>query len=235
MFNFDYKKYALKKGISLKHFYFDREAAGKPVKFIESFCTHVKGELMGKKIVLEEWQKNDVIYPIFGFKRKEDDTRKFRTVYSELRRKNCKTTLIAGLALYLLCADQEPGAEVYSAAGDRHQAGIMHDIAKAMIKQNKTLSKKIRSLTNSIVYEKTNSFYKALSSESSTKHGFNAHAILFDELHVQKNRELWDTLTTSTGSRRQPLTIAITTAGQNKQSLCYSKHKRAQQTMVIKY
>ena len=224
---YDYKKNAKENKINLKEYYFDEKAAQKVVNFIESFCSHVKGELMKKPFILEEWQKNDIIYPLFGWKRREDNTRKYRTCYIELPRKNGKTTLIGALSLYLLCADGEPGAEIYSAAGDKSQAKIMHEIAKQMAAQNSTLSKKTKVLTNSITYQKTNSFYQAISSESKTKHGFNAHAILFDELHVQKNRELWDTLTTSIGSRRQPLVIAITTAGNNKQSLCYQKHTYA--------
>lgn len=224
---FSPQKFAKQNGFKLDKYYFDFAAAEKVVSFIEKFCTHAKGDLRGKKLKLEEWQKEDIIYPLFGFKNKSDNTRKYRTCYIELPRKNGKTTLIAGLSLYLLCADDEKGAEIFSAAGDREQAKIMHDIAKDMVFQNKTLASKLQPFQNSIVYSKNGSFYKAISSESRTKHGFNAHGILFDELHVQKDRELWDTLTTSVGSRKQPLVIAITTAGTDKQSICFQKHEYA--------
>ena len=129
----------------------------------------------------------------------------------------------------MLFADDERGSEIYSAAGDRQQAGIVHEIAKGMIVANPELSKRAKVYRNSIVNESKGNFYQAISSDSKTKHGFNANCIIFDELHTQPNRDLWDTLTTSVGSRRQPLTIAITTAGYDRNSICHEIYKYAQQ------
>ena len=119
----------------------------------------------------------------------------------------------------MLFADSERGSEVYAAAGDRNQAGIIFEIAKGMILQSSELSSRSKVFRNSITHEAKGNFFQAISSDSKTKHGFNANCIIFDELHVQKNRDLWDALTTSTGARREPLTIAITTAGYDKQSI----------------
>ena len=206
---------------------YDAGASARAIKFIERHITHVKGELAGKPIILEEWQKDDIIKPIFGIKRKKDGLRRFRTVYVEIPRKNAKSTLGAAIALYLLLSDGEPGAEIYSAAGDALQARVIFDIAQGMVHQNPELASRCESFQYSIKKKDSLSFYKVLTSESKTKYGLNAHGILFDELFVQPDRELWDALTTSTGSRRQPLTIAITTAGFDKESICYEIHEYA--------
>jgi phage terminase large subunit-like protein len=198
------------------------------VDFFEKRITHVKGELAGRPVMLEQWQQ-DVLNNIF--KTREDGLRQYRTVYIEIPRKNSKTTLLAGIALYLLLYDDEPGAEIYSAASDREQAGLMHEVAKGMVQNNPAMKKKCQITRNAIVKTGTLSFYKAISAEAASKHGFNAHGILFDELHAQPNRELWDVLTTSTGSRRQPLTIAITTAGFDKTSICWEIHEYARKVI----
>ena len=209
-------------------YYYDKAAADKVVRFIERYITHVKGELAGTKIILENWQKEDIIFPVFGIKRKADGLRRFRTVYVEIPRKNAKSTLGAAIGLYLLLADGEKGAEIYSAAGDVFQARIIFDIAKGMVDQDTNLSSRCKAFQYSITSKKNkSSFYKVLSAESKTKYGFNAHGILFDELFVQPNRELWDALTTSTGSRRQPLTFAFTTSGFDKETICYEMHEYA--------
>ena len=204
-------------------YYFDEEAADRAVNFIEQFCTHVKGELAGKAFILEQWQKDDIVRPLFGWKSKETGYRKYRTCYVEIPRKNGKSNLAAALALYLLFADGEPGAEIISAAGDRGQANIVYHIAQEMIKNNKHLRSKAKVLRNTIEYK--SSWYKSISAEAYTKHGLNCHGIIFDELHTQPNRELWDVLTTSVGARRQPLIISLTTAGHDRASICYEMHE----------
>lgn len=214
-----------------KLYYYDKKAADSVVVFIEKYIRHVKGEMATHTIKLESWQKEDIIRPVFGIKRKSDGLRRFRTVYLEIPRKNAKSTLGAALALYMLVGDGEPGAEVFSAAGDRDQAAIIFGIARGMVEQEPELIKRCKPFQHSITHQgrdKITRFYKVLSAEAKTKHGFNAHAIIFDELHTQPNRELWDVLTTSTGSRRQPLTFAITTAGYDKESICYEIHEYAQ-------
>ena len=204
-------------------YYFDEEAADRAVNFIEQFCTHVKGELAGKAFILEQWQKDDIVRPLFGWKSKDTDYRKYRMCYVEIPRKNGKSNLAAALALYLLFADGEPGAEILSCAGDRGQANIVFHIAQEMIKNNKHLRSKAKVLRNTIEYK--SSWYKSISAEAYTKHGLNCHGIIFDELHTQPNRELWDVLTTSVGARRQPLIISLTTAGHDRASICYEMHE----------
>ncbi len=204
----------------MSKYYFDKEAANKAIGFIQTFITHTKGELTGEPLKLEVWQKK-IISDLFGWKNKKTTFRKYRTAYIQVPRKNGKSTLCAAIGLYMLFADDERGSEIYSAAGDRQQAGIVFEIAKGMILNNEELSKRGKVFRNSIVNESKGNYYQAISSDSKTKHGFNANCIIFDELHTQPNRDLYDTLTTSVGSRRQPLTIAITTAGYDRNSICY--------------
>ena len=205
--------------------YFDKNSSQRAIDFIEKFVTHTKGELTGKPLILEVWQKN-IISKIFGWKN-EDGLRRYRTCYIQIPRKNGKTTLCAAIGLYMLFADSERGGEIYAAAGDRNQANIIFDIAKKMIQQNEELSKRGKVFRNSILNDSKGNFFQAISSDSSTKHGFNASCILMDEMHVQKSRDLWDTLLTSTGARREPLCIAITTAGYDRQSICYELYDYA--------
>ena len=209
-------------------YHFDDAAADRAVEFIERFCTHVKGELGGKAFLLEDWQKDDIIRPLFGWK-KEDGTRRYRTCYVEIPRKNGKSNLSAAIALYMLFADGERGAEVISAAGDRGQANIVFNIAQEMVANNAHLRSRAKVTRNQIDYQQNSSWYKSISAEAYTKHGLNCHAVIFDELHTQPNRDLWDVLTTSTGARRQPLIMALTTAGHDRASICYEIHEYAQQ------
>jgi len=211
-------------------FYFDKRAAQVAVAFFEKLLKHSKGEWAGQPFELAEWQREGVIKPLFGWKR-ADGTRKFRTAYIEVPRKNGKSTLAAGIALFLLFADGEPGAEVYSAAADRDQAGIVFDEAKSMVEGSPELAKRSQVFKRSIVILSSRSSYKVLSADAYTKHGLNAHGVIFDELHAQPDRELWDVLTTSTGARRQPLVVAITTAGYDRQSICYEQHEYARRVL----
>jgi len=211
----------------LTDFYFDKQAASKAIGFIETFCSHTKGELHGKKLLLEDWQKK-IVGDLFGWKQ-ENGLRKYRTAYIQIGRKNGKSTLCASLALYMTFSDSEFGSEVYSAASNRQQSGIVHEIAKQMILNNPELTKRAKVFRNSITNEAKGNYYQAISSDSKTKHGFNANCIIYDELHTAPNRELWDTLLTSTGSRREPLCIAITTAGYDRQSICWEIYNYAKQ------
>ncbi len=206
-------------------FWFDQEAAADAVDFFPACLRHVKGEWAGQPFVLEPCER-DIIAAIFGWKRK-DGMRRFRTVYIEIPKKNFKSTLAAGIALLLLFADGEPGAEVYSAAADSGQAGIVFKMAKQMVKESPTLSSRAKNYRNSILFEEAASSYQVLSADAPTKHGLNPHGIVFDELHTQPNRHLWDALTMGTGARRQPLTVALTTAGYDPRSLCGQEHDYA--------
>jgi len=200
------------------------------VAFFEKLLHHSKGEWAGQAFTLQPWQRDEVIRPLFGYKR-EDGTRRYRTAYIEVPRKNGKSTMAAGIALYLLFADGEPGAEVYCAAADRDQASIVFDEAKAMVESSPQLSKLAEVYKRAIVVPSTRSVYRVLSADAFTKHGLNAHGVIFDELHAQPTRDLWDVLTTSTGARRQPLTVAITTAGFDRESICWEQHEYARQIL----
>jgi phage terminase large subunit-like protein len=208
-------------------FWFDVGAADRAVQFFERCLTHVKGELAGRPLKLDEWESERIIRPIFGWKRK-DGTRRYRKLYVEIPRKNGKSTLCAGIALYLLHADQEPGGEVYSAAADREQAAIVFDVAKQMVMQSEPLRRRSEVYRRSMVVLESASSYRVLSADAFTKHGLNASGIVVDEVHAQKNRELIDVLTTSVGSRRQPLEAYITTAGYDRNSICWELHEYAE-------
>lgn len=206
-------------------FWFDELAAERACEFF-SHLPHIKGPMAGQRFVLESWQRDQIIRPLFGWKR-ADGTRRYRTAYIEIPRKNGKSTLCAGIALYLLFCDGEEGAEVYSVAGTREQALAVFDPAEAMVRQVPWLddSCKILKSKKRVVYK--NSFYKALAAESDDAHGLNPHGIIFDELHVQKRRDLWDALQTGKGARTQPLTVVITTAGYDRSSICWEQHEYA--------
>jgi phage terminase large subunit-like protein len=192
-------------------------AADIAVRFFQENLTHSKGELGGKPFVLEQWQR-DYVGQLFGTMTGE--VRQYRTSLLAIPRKNGKSTLCAGIALKLMF-DGEPGAEIYSCAADRDQARLVFEMAKVCVENSPKLRSRLRVFRNSIVREDTHSTYKALSAEAFTKHGLNAHGIIFDELHAQPDRELWDVMTTSTGARRQPLCVAITTAGYDRKSICW--------------
>lgn len=185
---------------------------------------HTKGRWAGRPFDLLPWQEK-IIRDLFGTLR-PDGKRQYRTAYIEVPRKAGKSTLASGIALYLLF-EGEPGAEVYSAAADRDQASIVFEQAKQMVLNSPELAKYSEIYKRAIVVPRLGATYKVLSADAPTKHGLNAHGIIFDELHVQPNRELWDVLTTSTGAREQPLVVAITTAGYDRNSICWEQHEYA--------
>jgi phage terminase large subunit-like protein len=212
-------------------FWFDEKAAARVLRFFRQHVRHVDGRgFAGKPFIPEPWQER-ILRDVFGWKRTADDTRRFRTVYLEVPRKNGKTTLAAGLALYLLLCDGEDRPQVYSAAGDRAQARICFESATGMVQKDKRLTDQAKCWKHRITGESLGGFYTAVSSEAYSKHGFNASGIIFDELHVQPDRDLWDVLTTSTGARKQPLTIAITTAGHDRSTICWELHNRSLRSM----
>ena len=210
--------------------WFDARAAAVAVAFFEKLLHHVKGEWSGEAFKLQPWQR-ELIGELFGWKR-PDGSRRYRRAYIEIPRKNGKSTLAAGIGLLLLFADDEPGAEIYSAAADRDQAAIVFDVAKGMVESSPQLQRLAEVFKRSITVPATRSSYKVLSADAFTKHGLNAHGVIFDELHAQPNRELWDVLSTSMGARRQPLLVAITTAGYDRESVCWEQHEYARQVIA---
>lgn len=211
-------------------YWFDERAARGAVNFFEKLLVHVKGEWAGQPFELQDWQREKIVEPLFGWKR-EDGTRRYRTAYIEVPRKNGKSTLAAGLALYLLFADGEFGAEVYSAAADKDQAAIVYELAKQMVEATPMLAKRAEVFKRSMMVQEANASYRVLSADAYTKHGLNAHGVVIDELHAQPTRDLVDVLVTSTGARRQPLVVMITTAGFDRESVCWEYHEYARQVV----
>lgn len=210
-------------------YYFDVAAADAVCRFFEHVLRHTKGRFAGQPFILQPWQRK-LLRSLFGWKRKNDGTRRYRYAFIEIPRKNGKSTLASGIALYLLVADGEPGAEVYSAAGDREQAKIVFDQAKQFVKRSDVLDDMLVPLRNEIkLKDDDGSKYAVLSADVGTKHGQNPLGIVFDELHVQKSRDLFDVLRTGMGSRAQPLFVMITTAGDDINSICYEQYEYARQ------
>lgn len=210
----------------LNKYCFDAVAGEVAVNFIEQFITHVKGELAMKPFLLLDWQK-EFIRNLFGWKVKETGLRRYREAFVFVARKNGKSALGAAIALYLEVIDQEPGAELISIAVTREQARAIFDTARFMVKQNDKLSELLNPYRNAITAKQGASTYKVVSSEAGGTHGGNLHAALFDELHAQTDRELYDVVQTSFGARRQPLLISFTTAGFDRTSICYEVYEIA--------
>jgi phage terminase large subunit-like protein len=205
---------------------YDEAAAERAVGFFADCLTHTAGEWRGKPFILSDWQGEKIVRPLFGWRR-ADGTRRYRTAFIFIPRKAGKTTLAAGLALYATFADGEPGAQAVNAAADREQAALCFEAARQMVEAEPELAARSQSYKRSIVVPITGSSYKVLSSDAYSKHGLNCSYIGADELHAWPGRDLWDTLVTSTGARRQPLTVVTTTAGYDRHSICYELYDYA--------
>lgn len=220
------KKYKPTK-FKLKSSAYDKSAADYAVAFIENLC-HTKGTWAGKPFELIDWQEQ-IIRDLFGTL-KPNGYRQFNTAYIEIPKKQGKSELAAAVALLLTCGDGEERAEVYGCAADRQQAAIVFDVAADMVRMCPALSKRVKILASQkrLIYTPTNSFYQVLSAEAYSKHGFNIHGVVFDELHTQPNRKLFDVMTKGSGdARMQPLCFLITTAGTDTHSICYETHQKA--------
>lgn len=206
---------------------YNKALADYAVNFIECLC-HTKGTWAGKPFELIDWQER-IIRDIFGTI-KPNGYRQFTTAYVEIPKKMGKSELAAAVALLLTCGDGEERAEVYGCAADRQQATIVFDVAADMVRMCPALNRRVKILASQkrIVYTPTNSFYQVLSAEAYSKHGFNIHGVVFDELHTQPNRKLFDVMTKGSGdARMQPLYFLITTAGTDTNSICYETHQKA--------
>ena len=205
-----------------KGWYFDERAAARPIDFIRNL-PHIKGEWAGRSIELEPWQQF-FLWNLFGFRRAATGYRRFREAYLEVARKNGKTTLLAGIGCYMLFADGEAGAEVYSCATTRDQARECFGAAQEMVRRC-TLSRRakiFRSAGGSISYEANGSIFKPLSSDANTLDGKNASCTIVDEFHAHKTDEVYAVMKSSMGARRQPLMCIITTAGFNLAGPCFT-------------
>ncbi|AVX37905.1 terminase large subunit [Yersinia massiliensis] len=215
------------------------EARAQHILNFYKFVPHVKGALAGQPIELMDWHIF-ILINIFGFiiplidentgevVLRNDGSgrpvmvRRFRTAYNEVARKNAKSTLSSGVGLYMTGADGEGGAEVYSAATTREQARIVFEDAKSMIKQARaTLGRLFEFNKLAIFQEQSSSRFGPLSSDANNLDGLNIHCAIVDELHAHKTRDVWDVLETATGARLQSLLFGITTAGFNKEGICY--------------
>ena len=192
-------------------YYFDEETGERPISFIETFCKQSQGDL-GAPLELELFQRA-YIQALFGFLDKETGYRRFRETMFLVGRKNGKTTLMAGIALYLLTADYEGAAEIYSVATKKDQARKALTEAVNMIKQSPELRAVLKKRRNDVYFAATSSKFEALASDSNTLGGLNSHGVIIDELHAIRDRNLYEVMKQSTSSRRQPLIVMITTAG----------------------
>lgn len=188
--------------------------------------THTKGKFAAQPFDLRPWQKA-ILKKLFSTGK--DGLRKFRTCLLMLPRKNGKTEIAAAIVVYCLLFDGEIGGEIYSAASDKDQASLVFGVVAQMIRNDPELLAQVDIIDSQkrIVHRKSGSFYRAISAEAYSKHGFNASVVVYDELHAAPNRELWDVLATSQGARSQPLMIAISTAGFDRTSILYELYAHA--------
>jgi phage terminase large subunit-like protein len=195
---------------------------------IEKGLKHTIGQYAGTPFILQDWQWERIIKPLYGTLN-PDGSRQYRTCLVMLPRKNGKSTLAAAIALYHLFADHEMGGQIYSAATDRDQASLVFNEAASMVRSNPKLLKRCKIIDSQkrIVDYRTNSFYRAIAADAAGSHGYNASCIIYDELHAAANRELFDVLSTSTGSRKQPLLFIISTAGYDRNSILYEQYSYA--------
>jgi phage terminase large subunit-like protein len=207
------------KEASNRGLFFCEDSAYRVLKFFD-YLKHSKGEMAGKPIHLEPWQcwKLSVV---FGWKYEDTEKRRFKTIYDEVGRKNGKTTQLGGIGNYGLTKDGEGGPEIYAAATKRDQAKILFDESRRMVQQSAALRRRLDNQQHAIINPRNFGKFVALSADGNTMDGLNPHFALVDELHAHKTSEIWDVLKSAFGARLQPLLWAITTAGFNKNGICY--------------
>ena len=191
---------------------FDEDLGSKPIEFIERFCRQSKGEWIGQPLTLDAWQKA-FVQAVFGFVHRETRLRRFNEALLLVGRKNGKSSLLSGIALYMLIADGEGGSEVYTVATKEAQARIVFTESVNMVHQSPDLSRHIKKRKSDLYFPLTFSKYQPLASETKSMDGLHSHCVVIDELHAIKNRELYEVMKQSTSARRQPLVVMITTSG----------------------
>lgn len=205
---------------------FNLEKGNRPIEFVERFCKHSKGKWAGKPVILELWQKA-FIQALFGFIDKETKLRKYKKGILFVGRKNGKSTIDAGLGNYMLTSAGEGGAEIYSVATKKDQAKVVWEEAKRMIKKSPVLAKRIRTLVNGIFYDATESFFKALSSDSNSLDGLNAFFVIGDEIHAWRDKNLLDVMYDSMSAREEPLFLETSTMGTIRESVFDNEYEYA--------
>lgn len=212
--------------------HYDQAKADRAINFIQSL-KHTKGTFYNKPFLLLPWQEQ-IVRDLFGVV-KEDENRQFKQTIIFIPKKAGKSELAAAVALYLLCADHEQRAEIYGAAADRQMASLVFNVAADMIRLSPALLKRCKILDSRkrIIFTPTNSFYQVLSSDADRAHGVSAHGVIVDEIHVQKNPDLYNVLTKGSGdAREQPLQFIISTAGDNIHSIGYELFQKAQDLLA---
>lgn len=219
------KSEAISQGLD---WYFNVGRATHALNFFSEWLRHSKGKFAGQPFDLLPWQA-ELIAELFGWVRVDDDTRRYRVAYVSTAKKSGKSTLLAGIGLYLLVMDGENGAEVYGAAADREQASVVYREAASMVRASPNLSRVLEVIDSrrTIAYRKEAAFYRVLSADAFRAEGLNIHGLLFDELHAQKDRRLWDALRYGGAARTQPLLCSITTAGYDRKGICYEQYQYA--------
>ena len=206
--------------------YFSVEHASRAIRAIETF-KHTKGRWGGTPLKLQTWQKVWIIAPLFGWVYHDHEIdrviRVIRSAWVEVPRKAGKSTLSSGIALVLLLADREAGAEVYAAAGSLEQAGRVAEDCKRMALTSRTVSGRVEVLRNVIRVPRTGGIFRPLSKIAETAHGLNVSGAIVDEVHVHKSRDLIDAIETGTGARDQPLIVYITTADEGTEGSIYDE------------
>lgn len=241
-------------------YWYDENAAGMAVEFFPRHLAHIEGPLAGDRVELAKWQKDEIVQPLFGWKRPhtckaakvvpgrriclspdasgygtcEYGRRRYRELELFIPRKNTKTTIAMGIQLILLCADDEMGAQIYLAAFDLEQAGIGYNIVATMVEQSKTLRKKLRVRRSAyrIAYSATDSFLEAIPAVAAGAQGFNAHGICYDEYHTAVSDDLDDALDGGTAARTQPVLTRASTAGVTINSPCGRLYLRAKDVLA---
>ncbi len=205
---------------------FDQARAERPIAFIERFCKHSKGEWAGQPLRLELFQKA-FISALFGFVDASTGYRKYRETLFYVSRKNGKSVMLSGLALYMLIADQEAGAEVYSVASKKDQAKIIYEETYNMVRQSPDLLQVIKKRKSDLYFPLTFSKFQPLGKNSDTLDGLNSSLVIIDELHSIKDRNLYEVMKQSQSARRQPLLVMITTAGTVRECIFDDMYKYA--------
>lgn len=210
-------------------YHFDLERATRPIEFVEKFCKHSKGQWAGKPVILDLWQKA-IIQSIFGF---VDDKgiRKYREALIIVARKNGKSTLLSAIALYMLFADHEGGAQICCVASKKDQAKIVFTEAKNMVTQSPWLSQLIKKRKSDLYVPLTFSTFEPLASDSNTLDGLNMHCGIIDELHSIKDRNIYDVSKQSMGARTQPLLLIISTAGFVRENIYDNRYEYADKVL----
>ena len=206
-------------------YYFDADSARFFVYAIESNLVHPKGPLSGQPFLLADWQKRDIILPLFGVKRRSDGLRRYKFIYCEVPKKNGKSPLLAAIVLIVLKFIKDSGAELVSLASSRDQAKIVFGDAKKMLRKGSDFAKTFKLFQNAIMVDEKS--YKPLSADVGTNDGGNNNFICIDELHRFKSRDLVDLMEGSIAAKEDPIFFMITTAGKNLTSICYEKHEYA--------